>query len=170
MCFSRPVSPPYFTSQNRGALCSSRFQLRDGGLIKTENDSRFAYQNRPFDQVRTFRHQSQSLGARRRVFFHAALAKQLIARVEKLCVIAITDQFVELRDRELSIEIGLFKRDPLFAKQTLRFAAARSSGLEIEVEHSTIIGQRPHNGARRVERRNSRPLALLYECRCFATW
>jgi hypothetical protein len=117
----------------------SRFQGRYGGLVKTQNDLRSADENRPFDQVRIFRHQIESLGARRRILFHAALAIEFVTRIEKQLVIAIADHFIELCDSELSIEIDLFKRDALFAKQTLRFAARRSSGLEVEVKHSTII-------------------------------
>ena len=119
----------------------SLFQVCNGSLVKTQNNSRSADENRPLDQVRIFRHQPQRVSARRRILFHAALAIQLVARIKKQLVVAIANQFVELRDRELSIEIGLFKCNTLFAKQTLRFAAARSSGLEVEVEHSTIIGQ-----------------------------
>jgi hypothetical protein len=123
-----------------GAVWISAFQIRNRSLVEAQNDSRSAHQNRPFDQVRILRHQPERLGARRRILFHAALAIEFVARIQKQLVIAIANQFVELRDGEFPIEVGLFERDALFAKQTLRFAAGGSSGLEVELEHFTIIG------------------------------
>jgi hypothetical protein len=99
------------------------------GLIETENNPIAAHQNRPLDQIRIFGHEPQRLGARRWILFHAALAVEIVTRVQKRFVITLADQTIQLRDRELLVEIGLFERYTFFAKQTLRFAAGGSSGL-----------------------------------------
>ena len=74
-------------------------------------------------------HQLNRLGARRRIFFHAALAIELVARVEELFVIARADQLIQFNSGEAFIEIDFLGGDLVFAKPTLRFAACGSGGL-----------------------------------------
>ena len=83
-----------------------------------------------------FRHQRDRFGARRWRFFHLLLAIQLVPRIEKQLVIPIANQRIELLRRQSAIQIDFFKRGSLFAKETLRFSAGRSSRFKIQLGHT----------------------------------
>jgi hypothetical protein len=64
---------------------------------------------------------------------HVTLAIELVSRVQKLAVIALSDQAFEFFYRKPAAEIDLLESRAFFAKETLRFAAGGSSGLEVEL-------------------------------------
>ncbi|HTS31565.1 MAG TPA: hypothetical protein VMH81_37095, partial [Bryobacteraceae bacterium] len=105
-------------------------------LIEPQHDVGSLHQNRPLDQVGILRHQLQSLLARWWMVLHAALAVQLVPRIQKQLVVALSDQPVEFFDGQPLIQVDFLKIRALFAKPTLRFPASRSSGFQIKFHHS----------------------------------
>jgi hypothetical protein len=64
---------------------------------------------------------------------HVTLAVKLVPRVQKLPVVALSDQAFQFFYGKPATEIDLLESRALFAKETLRFAAGRSSGFEVEL-------------------------------------
>jgi hypothetical protein len=64
---------------------------------------------------------------------HFAFAVQFVARVQKVAVIVLADQFLELSRREAFAEIDLIEAGGVVAKPTLRFSAGCSGGFQVEL-------------------------------------
>src|SRR5205814_7992624 len=60
----------------------------------------------------------------------------LVPDIQELPIIALANQLFQLGDRQSLIQIDLLHLDSFFAKQTLRFPAGGSSGLQIELHHN----------------------------------
>src|SRR5262249_54844818 len=67
-------------------------QLAVSIFIKAKKNLSAAQQNRPLDKVRNFGHERNRVITRRRLLRHVSLAIQLIARIQKSFVVALTDQ------------------------------------------------------------------------------
>src|SRR5205085_1778407 len=104
--------------------------------FRPHHDLLAVYQNGALDQVGIFAHQLERFFARGRIVLHAALAVELIPSVQKIFVVALADEFLQLRYGQALIQVDLVKFDASCAKGTLRVAAGGSSRLEIEFHHS----------------------------------
>jgi hypothetical protein len=66
---------------------------------------------------------------------HVALPVEFVAGVQKLAIIAPSDQTLQFFDRKSAAEIDLFESRAFFAKETLRFPAGGSGRFEIELHN-----------------------------------
>jgi hypothetical protein len=110
------------------------------GLVEAEYDAVSIHQDRPADQVWILRHQPDRLFAGWRVIFNSALAVQFVAGIQELAVIPLTNKLLQFGGRKPLAEVDLFNLGALFAKETLRFPAGGSGGLQVEFHRDQCSG------------------------------
>jgi hypothetical protein len=64
---------------------------------------------------------------------HVTLAIDFVSRVQKLTVVASSDQTLQFFYGKPAAEVDLLESRAFFAKETLRFATGGSSGFEVEL-------------------------------------
>jgi hypothetical protein len=67
----------------------------DRFFVETQNNFAALHQDGTFDQVRILRHEPQGFLAGRRMVAHASLTIQLVARVEELSIVALSNEPVQ---------------------------------------------------------------------------
>jgi hypothetical protein len=64
---------------------------------------------------------------------HVALAIEFVSRVQKLAIVASSNQALQVFYGKPAAEIDLLESRSLFAKETPRFAAGGSGGFKVEL-------------------------------------
>jgi hypothetical protein len=96
-------------------------------FIVTKENLRSLDHDGPPDQIRLLGHESDGLGAGRRIIFHPARSINLVPRIQKVLVIAGANQFIEVGFAQpLFVQIAQFQFNAAFKQETSRFSAGRS--------------------------------------------
>src|SRR6202046_2102827 len=96
----------------------------DSLLIESEHHSPACDNHRTANQIRLFRHHSNSRFARRWMVLHFLRAVKLVARVQKLNVVAVADQFLKfLGAQPLSPQVAKLHTKTAFFHIRSRFTA-----------------------------------------------
>src|SRR3989454_1082518 len=97
------------------------------------------------NQVRLLRHQIDCFRARRRLVLHLSQTVKLIPRIQKLLIVALADQLIQLRFRQPFLsQIAKLQFDSVPLQETSRFAARCSRRLMQEPDfcarrHLTLL-------------------------------
>src|SRR5260370_32256598 len=139
----RPIVPAPITAMVlTSILCSPRDEKKKsfqkslvGFLVKAKDHLRTANHHRSASQIWLLGHQLDGFRARRRMLLHVSRAIQLVARIQKVLVIALADQLFELRwTQPFFIQIARFEFGTEFQQETSCLAASGSSGLVQECD------------------------------------
>src|ERR1700690_352967 len=122
-------------------ICASaHLQLRNTVLVESEDNSPAGNDHGTPNQVRLTGHQANRFFARRRMVLHTFFPVNLVARVEKILVVALADQFLELRGAEFILgEVAKIKLETAPLHEASRLAARGAIGFVQEFDHFAVL-------------------------------
>ena len=119
-----------WTPQDQKKHPQKRLQPGDSVFIESDHHAAAGHNHRAPNQIRLLHHHANRFRTRGRILFHIFGAVQLVPSIQKVPMIAIANEFLEvIRSEPVFAQIVKVQRYALLLQETSCFAAGRSSGL-----------------------------------------
>jgi hypothetical protein len=119
-----------WTPQDQKKHPQKRLQPGDPFFVEAKDNASSGKDHGTADQVWLLRHHANRFRTQGRILFHIFGAVQLVPSIQKVPMIAIANEFLEvIRSEPVFAQIVKVQRYALLLQETSCFAAGRSSGL-----------------------------------------